>query len=111
MTNPTIDEPKETTTLPDWAKGLWDQFQKSMRDGFLKPLSAKRHNPHQRMYTKAYADHRQRKGGGLYALVQSQIVPRAHPAPKLSAKARTRAIRREAGMRSAIRKALFGKRG
>ena len=98
--------------IPDWAKGLWDTFQRAMQQGFIAPASSKRHKPHQRIYTKAYADGRQKRGGELYnhkRLITHPVSKWAPPQP--SAKARTRAVRRAAEARRGIRQALFGKRG
>jgi hypothetical protein len=111
MTEPTVAESESAPVIPEWAQGLWDQFKKSLREGWIIPLSTKRHKPHQRIYTKAYADRRQKCGGPGYHYVQSQIVPKIRPAPAPSAKARTRTVRRAAATHRGIRQALFGKRG
>lgn len=85
--------------------GLFQHLSDMIAAGFIRPAGSHRQHSHSRMYTKRYADGRQKQGRGLYALKESQITIRRRPAPKPSEKAVAR-LRASQSRRSGLARRL-----
>lgn len=89
-----MPERSVTKAVPNILQGLTAQLAAALAVPGFNPFVAT-HQRHERRYTRAYADRRQKKGGGLYALEQMRVAE-LHPKPVPSTKARMRAKARKA---------------
>ncbi len=94
MTDERIFPDKAAETGDNRLREIWSSLMRARSVSGFNPWQPVRQR-HERRYTRAYADHRQRKGGGLYGNEQKRLAEiRAHqpgrPAPAPSAKAAAR---------------------
>jgi hypothetical protein len=88
---------QEQNSNPNPLANIWGQLREAIRLGRVqRPSHRKR--PHSRVYTKRYADERQREGGNLHTLERKRVA-REHKgshfiSPSPSAHARRRAGKR-----------------
>ena len=87
-----MQEPKQQPVNP--LANIWGKLREAIRLGRVHQAPSHRWSPHSRVYTKCYADARQRKGGKLHRLEQRRVA-REHRgrhfiAPSPSAHARRR---------------------
>jgi len=88
---------QEQNSKPNPLANIWGQLREAIRLGRVQTPSHRK-RPHSRVYTKLYADERQREGGKLNTLERKRVA-REHKgshfiAPQPSAHARRRADKR-----------------
>ena len=90
---------QEQNSKPNPLANIWGQLREAIRLGRVRSPSH-RSNPHSRVYTKCYADERQREGGKLHTLEHKRVA-REHkgrhfiaPSPSAHARRRTGVRRR-----------------
>ncbi len=102
---------QDQNSKPNPLANIWEQMREAIRLGRVL-IPSHRTNKHSRVYTKCYADGRQRLGGKLQGLEQKRVA-REHKgrhfiAPSPSAHARRRAGKRHSF--SAVAARWLGKR-